>query len=316
MINQEFEESNKFKNRVIPGIIISVIFLIILSIAIVGGNTQNDFSKPLRIIAYIIFSFIFVLMSYELYKSFVRDLFFSVGLAILSTVIMVFPIDTIKTFVNNQSSEEIVNTMASITKQTFSDYYSVIAILVISLLYIAHRFIFVSNVNKKNILIKSLIIFITIYAIQISFKLLVFSTKFDVRFISLFLGAAVLSDITGFFTGSVLGQKFIKRKLAPAFSPKKTWEGAIGSYIVALIFISAFVFAEKLYGENNSIQGFSVIILPVLPIIGDLSFSIIKRINSIKDFSKILKGHGGLLDRYDSICVISFFGFLFLLSTT
>lgn len=103
------------------------------------------------------------------------------------------------------------------------------------------------------------------------------------------------TDTFAYFSGYLFG----KRKLCPSISPKKTVEGAIGgvlgSMIVSLIFgylfLREYLFVVALIGIVGSI----------VAQIGDLSASLIKRYIGIKDFGNIMPGHGGILDRFDSI---------------
>ena len=96
-----------------------------------------------------------------------------------------------------------------------------------------------------------------------------------------------------------------KTKLCPEISPKKTVEGAIGGLISGCIgaVLIGFVFMW-IYGDVD-INFWGVIIVgllnPVISIFGDLSFSVIKRSCGIKDYGSIMPGHGGALDRFDSI---------------
>lgn len=106
-----------------------------------------------------------------------------------------------------------------------------------------------------------------------------------------------MADIAAYFSGKAFG----KNKLAPNISPGKTWEGAIGAVIGVII-----------YGVVMRIPtGFSPIPLPIwvvalivvtaVSIIGDLYESMLKRQAGIKDSSNVLPGHGGVLDRIDSL---------------
>ena len=110
-----------------------------------------------------------------------------------------------------------------------------------------------------------------------------------------------MTDIFAYFSGRFLG----KHKLCPEISPKKTVEGAIGGVIGAVIFnlILFFIF-DKFFFTTHTIQWWQIIIisivLSVVSMFGDLSASIIKRNHGIKDFGKILPGHGGIMDRFDS----------------
>ena len=104
-----------------------------------------------------------------------------------------------------------------------------------------------------------------------------------------------------------------KHKMISEISPKKTWEGMIGGTVVG-------VFIATLFYHNfidNSLQLYILIIitlfLSILGQFGDLTFSAIKRYFNKKDFSNIMPGHGGVLDRFDSILFIML-GFIFFIS--
>lgn len=101
------------------------------------------------------------------------------------------------------------------------------------------------------------------------------------------------------------GKAFGKHKLAPKLSPKKTIEGfisgAIGAFVVCAIF--GYIFIQNGFtGELTAITfGICGIIIGVISVFGDLIASAIKRERKIKDFSQFLPGHGGILDRFDSV---------------
>lgn len=101
------------------------------------------------------------------------------------------------------------------------------------------------------------------------------------------------------------GVKFGKTKLCPDISPKKTVEGAIGGIVGALIANTVlFLIMNKYELQYKFIKLWQVIIisiiLSILSICGDLTASIIKRNCKIKDFGKLMPGHGGIMDRFDS----------------
>ncbi|WZL74879.1 phosphatidate cytidylyltransferase [Clostridiaceae bacterium 35-E11] len=107
--------------------------------------------------------------------------------------------------------------------------------------------------------------------------------------------SAWATDTFAYFTGYFLGSK----KLCPNISPKKTVEGALGGIIGSVL--SSFLFAYYVIPEltvHCMIIGF---IGSILGQIGDLTASIFKRQAGIKDYGKIMPGHGGILDRFDSI---------------
>ena len=113
------------------------------------------------------------------------------------------------------------------------------------------------------------------------------------------LAVAWLNDTCAYFSGYFFG----KRKLCPEISPKKTVEGAIGGVFgdVIVSCILAFVFSVATGYSVNWVS--FVIFVPigaVIAILGDLCASIIKRQLGIKDYGKIMPGHGGIMDRFDS----------------
>lgn len=111
-----------------------------------------------------------------------------------------------------------------------------------------------------------------------------------------------MADAGGFFVGATLG----KHKLCPNISPKKTVEGAIGGVVFCIVaaFIVGIIF-KKFILPDVTINFWALILLgaidAVVSILGDLSFSLIKRSLNVKDYGSIFPGHGGMLDRFDSI---------------
>lgn len=114
--------------------------------------------------------------------------------------------------------------------------------------------------------------------------------------------AAWMTDIFAYFVGS----KFGKHKLCPKISPKKSVEGAIGGVVGAVLLNTLLLFVFKtFFFEGESILSYIMIIflsliLSVVSMFGDLAASTIKRNFGIKDFGKLLPGHGGIMDRFDS----------------
>jgi len=109
-----------------------------------------------------------------------------------------------------------------------------------------------------------------------------------------------MTDTFAYVLGSLLG----KNKLMPSVSPNKSWEGSILGSLMGT-FIASFYYINVINGDI--FIGKIVIITLLLSIIGqlgDLLFSKIKRENEIKDFSKLIPGHGGILDRLDSLGIV------------
>lgn len=111
-----------------------------------------------------------------------------------------------------------------------------------------------------------------------------------------------MADAGGFFIGASMG----KHKLCPSISPKKTVEGAVGGVVFCMISaVAVGLLFQYLITPDINVNFAALIVLGFIDapisIIGDLSFSLIKRRYNIKDYSSIFPGHGGMLDRCDSI---------------
>jgi len=124
-----------------------------------------------------------------------------------------------------------------------------------------------------------------------------------------FLLGTCMSDIGAYAIGILFG----KHKMNPRISPNKTWEGFAGG--IAFSFVFSFVFGLLVSINGNPLIGGVLdaehwywillisLVMPIASVIGDFIFSAIKRHYGIKDFSNILPGHGGVLDRIDSILI-------------
>lgn len=126
------------------------------------------------------------------------------------------------------------------------------------------------------------------------------ATDFDrwddgVRGILTFILVTIASDIGGYATGVLFG----KHPMAPVISPKKSWEGFAGSFVFCLLAGWALV-VYVLDGDwwVGLVLGAIAVVMATL---GDLCESVIKRDLGIKDMSQVIPGHGGLMDRLDSL---------------
>lgn len=122
----------------------------------------------------------------------------------------------------------------------------------------------------------------------------------------------MLTDIFAHLIGSAFG----KHKLAPIISPNKTIEGSIGGTLVSVMLMLLLVFIAERHGaftvSYSSFVPF-LILSSLLGQFGDLCFSVIKRIYSVKDYGKLLPGHGGILDRFDSTLFVLPFMYVYCL---
>ena len=123
-------------------------------------------------------------------------------------------------------------------------------------------------------------------------------------YVILLLCFSAIADTGAYFTGVLFG----KHKMAPVISPKKTWEGFVGGMVFAClaVFLVSIFYKNVLNMENNTLL--YVLITPIfvsLGVLGDLAASLIKRQCGIKDYGKLIPGHGGIMDRFDSNLMIA-----------
>ncbi|KRM18807.1 phosphatidate cytidylyltransferase [Ligilactobacillus hayakitensis DSM 18933 = JCM 14209] len=103
----------------------------------------------------------------------------------------------------------------------------------------------------------------------------------------------------------LFGRKFGKHKLAPNVSPNKTWEGSIGGTLSAVVIVGIYVFYNQTLFNYSMIEMLGLTLLfSIGAQFGDLIESAFKRYYEVKDSGKILPGHGGILDRFDSILLV------------
>ena len=119
-------------------------------------------------------------------------------------------------------------------------------------------------------------------------------------YLFLIANCSAICDAGAYFVGVTLG----KHKLCPKISPKKTVEGAIGGIIISEIVTVVTVFVAGIRSELVPLI-IITFVLCIVGMIGDLFASVIKRAVGIKDYGKLIPGHGGILDRFDSILLIA-----------
>lgn len=122
--------------------------------------------------------------------------------------------------------------------------------------------------------------------------------------------ASWLCDTVAYYTGRAFG----KTKLCPKVSPKKTVEGSIGGLLGGAIGCGVYGFVIAEYGVNIPLYHYIIIgaVCGVFSQFGDLVASSIKRYVGVKDYSNLIPGHGGILDRFDSILFSSVVVFFYL----
>ncbi len=163
-------------------------------------------------------------------------------------------------------------------------------------LYVSLNFLIFVFHNKTDVRKISATIFIGTYVVFFMYHMMLMNGS---KYVWLVYIIAFGSDTFAYFTGKLFG----KHKLYPVVSPNKTIEGAIGGIIGSAIL-------SLIYFNYLSINKFLYIIIfsvsaSVFSMTGDLAASKIKREYGIKDFGYLLPGHGGILDRFDSVLFVA-----------
>ena len=174
----------------------------------------------------------------------------------------------------------------------------------LSMLYAVYL-LSVSVFNHKKVTFQesSLVFMTSLYIIGGFASIVLLREISDNIYLLAFIGAW-MTDIFAYFSGRLFG----KHKLCEEISPKKTIEGSIGGIIFCSISFVVFALVTKGFSEGLPyylIYAAVGIIISIVSQIGDLSMSLIKRHYKIKDFGKLFPGHGGILDRFDSVLAVS-----------
>jgi phosphatidate cytidylyltransferase len=119
-----------------------------------------------------------------------------------------------------------------------------------------------------------------------------------------FILLTAATDLGGYVSGALFG----KHSMAPNISPKKSWEGFAGAFVLQLLVgISLWIYVFDQPWWEGAIVGFAMMLTAT---IGDLIESMIKRDLGIKDMGSLLPGHGGVMDRLDSLVINAFMAWL------
>ncbi|BED92105.1 MAG: phosphatidate cytidylyltransferase [Candidatus Improbicoccus pseudotrichonymphae] len=200
--------------------------------------------------------------------------------------------------------------------QTSLYIYTLLVFLYVMKIFIKHK----KNKRKSRNYETLNVCFIYIFSVVISvclgkiveIKNISRDPKIGIFYVFITLCTAWMCDIGAYIMGSYIG----KNKLCPSISPSKTAEGALGGSILSLIFILISGIAFKLIFNLGEINFINLSFFPVfgapIAILGDLCFSMIKRTSKIKDFSDIIPGHGGILDRFDSVIFTIPYSYIYL----
>ena len=175
----------------------------------------------------------------------------------------------------------------------------------------AFTYIIVGNV-RRTIVDVAITVFALLYIpVMFSFVKLILAMEYGRFYILYVFCGAFLSDTFAFLVGS----KFGKTKLAPDISPNKTVEGSLGGIVgVILSFVALTMLGNFKLGISGNVFYWILvgIAASVAGQFGDLTASAIKRYCKVKDFGNIMPGHGGILDRFDSLMFVAPIVYLFI----
>lgn len=149
----------------------------------------------------------------------------------------------------------------------------------------------------KELKIKFIIIIFFIFFIFCSYK--INNSNDGEKIFLLLLIITWLSDSGGYLFGKIIGGKKIN-----FISPNKTYIGFFGSIAFSQLVIIYQNYIDIFFYKNLFINSFTLILFSLTVILGDLFFSFLKRKSKIKDYSKLIPGHGGLFDRIDGLIFI------------
>lgn len=261
------------KTRIISGIVMALIVAAFLTLGIVVS--------PLFITAFI--AAVTAVAVYELLCN-------AVGIKSKAALIGACAYSFLNVFALDSNTVDLINISRFELSVAFSIIFFIFAAVVI---LVSHKSFTLTH-----------IVTLAAMPIPVSFAFsslgAVLSHQNGIFYLLMLLNFSSVCDMGAYFVGSTLG----KHKLCPEISPKKTVEGAVGGIlsgiVVSLILVFAFSVTEKLAAALILTVPFCI-----LGMIGDLFASAIKRTAGIKDYGNLIPGHGGILDRFDSIIMIA-----------
>lgn len=178
------------------------------------------------------------------------------------------------------------------------------AVIAVMVIYLVMSVLMHTKINAKDIFAHGFVsVFITLFMCFIIRTRMMFRVG-DVMWVFIM---AWMTDTGAYFAGVFLG----KHKLVPHISPKKTVEGAVGGIVICVASCVLYRYImSAIYGFSVSALSYAAyaaagLIGSALAQIGDFSASCIKRDYGVKDYGSILPGHGGLMDRFDSVVFIA-----------
>ena len=254
------------KQRVISAIIASIL---IIPIVLIGGNLYKAGVIALGLIGL-----------YELLKAYENNKKIPLFMKFISIYSFIFAL--LENFNNNSFSI------------TLSLKYIILYTLTLLIGLILY-----SDDKKYNIIDVSYLLFCNLFLV-IGFGLLMSIREYNIYYLIMILLITIVSDTFALITGSLIG----KHKFCPDISPNKTVEGFIGGLVFSLVICVPTYITIFNYNGNILLVILLIAGLSIVSTLGDLVFSAIKRYFKIKDYGKIMPGHGGVMDRIDSFLFV------------
>lgn len=262
-----------------------------------------------RIASYFVIYGLLSILMYELIKAGRMKWYWALILALLYSTVIILPYKGVFNVVvsKNGLSDDIDNqTFYLIIQNLHKDWITILMAFSLSLIIFIYETAKKINMTWGDRFYRLFLNFISTYFLTMTMKIIQMTDILKWQYLLLLALIAIATDTFGFFGGKWFGKKVVKQPFSPNISPKKTWEGAMVALIVGTAMASGLVFGLHLFSEANiAVPIIFVILAPTFAILGDLYFSYIKRLNGIKDYSKILRGHGGFIDRFDSVSFVA-----------
>ncbi|AXE61031.1 phosphatidate cytidylyltransferase [[Mycoplasma] phocae] len=310
------------KNIKLRATSVTILFMVILPFFFITYFLKVP-GKSVGIVFYLVFS---LWAGYEIIKHNQLERWANILLISLVSIVWIFPLDWYQTSATNpnafwdtsQTGLSVESLVDQLRKGVFfkRDSISNIGFLSLSITYIFVTIIFLVNIKKyaslKTFFKSYFISLFTLIFVPWFLKILFIVNVANLYILFCIFIIPMASDTAAYFGGKFLGKKIIKRSLAPRISPNKSWEGAISGYIFGALFVFIAMYLGKITKDSRFLVLINIrqliaalIILPLASQIGDLAFSGIKRLLNIKDFSNLIPGHGGLMDRFDSVSFVA-----------
>lgn len=193
-----------------------------------------------------------------------------------------------------------------------SEEFQFVVYCIFTLLLFAAMILYHHETSFKEVAVLYSMVVMIPCALQTLVSLRALSPNHGMFYVLIAVLSAWVADAGAYFAGTFFG----KHKLCPTISPKKTVEGAMGGVVVnVIVMLLCGVLFTEFYYQGAARASYLVLGIigffgAILSILGDLSFSLIKRSCHIKDFGQVIPGHGGILDRFDSVIFTAPFVYL------